>query len=129
MQDIAVSVGATYFSEKTGDDLSLMTLNDLGHCSKVIVNAESTVIVKDEVETTPEISERVSQLREALKITKKKHDKEFILSRIASLTGGVGVIYVGGKTDLEQKELYDRVDDAVCAVRWRREYFQVVEQP
>jgi chaperonin GroEL len=117
MQDIAVSVGATYFSEKTGDDLSLMTLSDLGHCSKVIVNAESTVIVKDEVETTPEIAERVSQLREALKITKKKHDKEFILSRIASLTGGVGVIYVGGKTDLEQKELYDRVDDAVCAVR------------
>nr|AQM32675.1 chaperonin GroEL [uncultured virus] len=117
MQDIAVSVGATYFSEKTGDDLSLMTLSDLGHCSKVIVNAESTVIVKDEVETTPEISERVAQLREALKITKKKHDKEFILSRIASLTGGVGVIYVGGKTDLEQKELYDRVDDAVCAVR------------
>jgi chaperonin GroEL len=47
----------------------------------------------------------------------KKVDKEFILSRIASLTGGVGVIYVGGNTDLEQKELYDRVDDAVCAVR------------
>ena len=94
-----------------------MTLSDLGHCSKVIVNAESTVIVKDDVETTPEIAERVSQLREALKITKKKHDKEFILSRIASLTGGVGVIYVGGKTDLEQKELYERVDDAVCAVR------------
>ena len=40
-----------------------------------------------------------------------------ILQRIASLTGGVGVIYVGGNTDLEQKELYDRVDDAVCAVR------------
>jgi len=39
------------------------------------------------------------------------------LERIASLTGGVGVIYVGGNTDLEQKELYDRVDDAVCAVR------------
>ena len=49
--------------------------------------------------------------------TGKKIDKEFILSRIASLTGGVGVIYVGGNTDLEQKELFDRVDDAVCAVR------------
>jgi chaperonin GroEL len=40
-----------------------------------------------------------------------------LLERIASLTGGIGVIYVGGNTDLEQKELYDRVDDAVCAVR------------
>ena len=48
---------------------------------------------------------------------KRKEEKEFILSRIATLNGGVGVIYVGGKTDLEQKELYDRVDDAVCAVR------------
>lgn len=47
----------------------------------------------------------------------KKADKDFLLERIASLTGGIGVIYVGGNTDLEQKELYDRVDDAVCAVR------------
>jgi chaperonin GroEL len=47
----------------------------------------------------------------------KKNDKDFLLERIASLTGGIGVIYVGGNTDLEQKELYDRVDDAVCAVR------------
>ena len=43
--------------------------------------------------------------------------KSFIEKRIASLTGGIGVIYVGGNTDLEQKELYDRVDDAVCAVK------------
>jgi len=50
-------------------------------------------------------------------LANKKGDKDFILSRIASLTGGIGVIYVGGNTDLEQKELYDRVDDAVCAVR------------
>ena len=54
---------------------------------------------------------------EAHKLANKKGDKDFILSRIASLTGGIGVIYVGGNTDLEQKELYDRVDDAVCAVR------------
>ena len=60
---------------------------------------------------------RVSELRDAHDITDKKADREFILSRIASLTGGVGVIYAGGKTDLEQKELYDRIDDAVCAVR------------
>ena len=48
---------------------------------------------------------------------KKKQDADFILSRIASLKGGVGVIYAGGQTDLEQKELFDRIDDAVCAVR------------
>jgi chaperonin GroEL len=63
------------------------------------------------------IDERVKQLWAAHAAAKRKADKDFILERIASLTGGIGVIFVGGNTDLEQKELYDRVDDAVCAVR------------
>jgi chaperonin GroEL len=117
MNDIALTVGATYFSEKTGDDLSIMTIADLGNASKVIVGRDSTVLVKESEDLTKEVAARVEQLWGAHKLTDKKQDKEFILSRIASLTGGVGVIYVGGNTDLEQKELFDRVDDAVCAVR------------
>ena len=118
MGDIALSVGATYFSEQTGDDLSIINFEDLGHAQRVIVGKDSTIVLKDNdhVDKTA-IKERVDQLWDAHKITQAKVDKEFILSRIASLTGGVGVIYVGGNTDLEQKELYDRVDDAVCAVR------------
>ena len=115
MGDIAQSVGATYFSEKTGDDLSLVEFDDLGHSAKVIVGRDSTVIIKSD--DSPDISERVSHLWDAHKLATSKVDKDFILSRVASLTGGIGVIYVGGNTDLEQKELYDRVDDAVCAVR------------
>jgi chaperonin GroEL len=117
MQDIAVSVGATYFSEKTGDDLSIMTIDDLGHASKIISGDKSTIIIKDEDSHNDVVDERVEQLWEQHKNTSDKNNKEFILSRIASLTGGIGVIYAGGKTDLEQKELYDRIDDAVCAVR------------
>jgi chaperonin GroEL len=118
MQDIAISVGATYYSEKTGDDLSHINFGDLGHAAKVIVGSESTVIIKSDIRAKQDkIEERVSQLWEAHKIANKKADKDFILERIASLTGGIGVIHVGGNTDLEQKELYDRVDDAVCAVR------------
>ena len=117
MQDIAVSVGATYFSEKTGDDLSLVSFSDLGHCARVIVGRDSTVIVKDDEETSKEVKERVAQLHDAHSNAKRKEDKDFINQRIASLSGGIGVVYVGGNTDLEQKELYDRVDDAVCAVR------------
>ena len=119
MQDIAMSVGATYFSEKTGDDLSIVNFSDLGRASKVIVGRDSTVVLcspKDE-EHQEKLEGRVSELKDAHKRAKTKADREFILSRIASLTGGVGVIHVGGNTDLEQKELYDRVDDAVCAVR------------
>ena len=118
MHDIAVSVGATYFSEKTGDDLGLMTYADLGHAKKIIVSADETIIVKSEARVDKaKVAERIEQLRAAHTAAIKKADKDFILERIASLTGGIGVIYVGGNTDLEQKELYDRVDDAVCAVR------------
>lgn len=118
MSDIALAVGAKYFSEKTGDDLSLMTYADLGHAAKVIVDSQNTVIINSPARTDEEaVAERVAQLWAAHAEATKKHDKDFILSRIASLTGGVGVIFVGGTTDIEQKELYDRVDDAVCAVR------------
>jgi chaperonin GroEL len=118
MQDIALSVGATYFSQQTGDDLSLIGFEDLGMASKIIVGRDSSIIIKDQQHISQDkIDARVSELWDAHKITEAKDDKDFILSRIASLTGGVGVIYVGGNTDLEQKELYDRVDDAVCAVR------------
>lgn len=118
MQDIALSVGATYFSEKTGDDLSIINYGDLGHAARVIVSKDKTVILKSDVKIKQDlIDERVKQLWDANISSTKKADKDFLLERIASLTGGVGVIFVGGQTDLEQKELYDRVDDAVCAVR------------
>jgi chaperonin GroEL len=118
MQDIATSVGAVYFSEKTGDDLSHINYGNLGHAEKVIVSKDKTVIIKSALKSKKEeIDERVAQLWDAHNQAKRKGDKDFILERIASLTGGIGVIFVGGQTDLEQKELYDRVDDAVCAVR------------
>ena len=115
MSDIAEAVGATYFSEKTGDDLSIIRMEDLGHVKSITVSSDMTVLVHDE--DAPDTSERVKELKNAAKKAKKKGDKEFITSRIASLSGAVGVIHVGGNTDLEQKELFDRVDDAICAVR------------
>ena len=118
MQDIAISVGATYYSEKTGDDLSLINFSDLGHAARVIVSADKTIVLKSDYKAdNAKVEERVAQLWQAHAQATKKADKDFLLERIASLTGGIGVIYVGGNTDLEQKELYDRVDDAVCAVR------------
>jgi chaperonin GroEL len=117
MQDIALSLGATYFSEATGDDLSLIKPSDLCVAKKVIVGQDQTIILKEDGSNVDSVKKRVSELKEAAKLATRKEDKDFILSRIASLTGGIGVIRVGGNTDLEQKELFDRVDDAVCAVR------------
>lgn len=116
MQDIAFALGATYFSEQTGDDLSLMTMEHLGRAKRVIVGRDSTVIVRNE-ETSEAVKERVAQLWAQHDNTERKNDRDAIKERIASLTGGVGVIYVGGGSGVEQKERKDRVDDAVCAVR------------
>lgn len=117
MRDIALSTGARYFSEKTGDDLSIIDFKDLGQASKVIVGGTSTIILSSNRDNMDEINTRVEELWGAHKIATNKTSREFIMSRIASLTGGIGVIHVGGNTDVEQKELFDRVDDAVCAVR------------
>lgn len=118
MQDIALSLGATYYSEKTGDDLSLIQEADLGFAKKIIVGRSTTVVVKDaENPNQNEINERVEQLWKQHKAATKKADKVFLESRIASLVGGIGVIYAGGATDIEQKEKFDRIEDAVCAVK------------
>lgn len=116
MSDIALAVGATYFSEDTGDDLSLMTFADLGHAARVVVSRDSTVIVKEDSDSE-ELKKRIEEIRVQHDGTDEKGYRKFLMERIASLSGGIGVIYVGGNTDLEQKEHYDRVDDAVCAVR------------
>ena len=116
MQDIALSVGAKYFSEATGDDLSLLNINDLGHADKIIAGKHNTVLIKNS-EPTQEVKERIKQLQEAKENTAEQVDRKFISERIASLAGAIGCIYVGGNSDVEQKEKFDRVDDSVCAVR------------
>jgi len=116
MSDIALSVGAKYFSESTGDDLSLIDVDSLGHAERIIVGRDSSAIIRSKVKDD-EVNERVKQLWESYSMQQRKSDQDFIKERIASLTGGIGVIYVGGNSDLEQKERKDRVDDAVCAVR------------
>ena len=117
MQDIAVSVGAKYFSESTGDNLELISMSDLGHVDRIVVGRDQTVLVKEQGDNQAVIDQRIVELREALQNTTKKGDRDFISERIAGLSGSVGVIYVGGNSDVEQKEKFDRVDDAVCAVR------------
>ena len=94
MQDIALAVGATYFSEKTGDDLSLILPKDLGHAEKIVVGKDSTVIITGN-EISEEIKIRVEELKEQQQRTQIKGDRDFINSRIASLMGGIGCIYEG----------------------------------
>ena len=116
MQDIALTLGAKYFSEKTGDDLTLLSEADLGHADKIIIGQHSSVLIKNE-DPSDELKQRIKELKEQYKTTTDPVSKKFINERIASLAGAIGCIYVGGNSDVEQKEKFDRVDDSVCAVR------------
>tara|TARA_R110001583_G_scaffold82312_1_gene218530 strand:- start:8382 stop:9980 length:1599 start_codon:yes stop_codon:yes gene_type:complete len=116
MQDIAFAVGAKIFSENTGDDLSLINMDDLGHVDKIIVGKSSSVLIK-EASITDATLDRINELKEQQVNQTIKEDRDFINERVASLAGAIGCIYVGGNSDVEQKEKFDRVDDSVCAVR------------
>ena len=112
--DIAVAVGAKYFSESTGDNLQLISpITDLGTCDKIIISQDSTNIVVPQNEKAKEL---IKSLKERLQSTTSKHEIKNLKDRISNLSGSVGIIYVGADSDIEQKEKRDRVDDAVLAV-------------
>jgi chaperonin GroEL len=113
MADIAHATGAKYFSEQTGDNLAMVSIDDLGRAKKIISGRFNTLIR----EPGGLVDERVAELQEQLNVETSGIEKDFLKERIANLGGGVAVIYVGAQSDIEQKEKKDRVDDAVCAVR------------
>jgi chaperonin GroEL len=115
LEDLAVALGGTYLSEDTGDDLTLISMSDLGRASKVVVKKNMTVFMNTS-EMKDAIDMRVADLKHQVWETTDANDREFLKERIANISGGVGVIYVGALSDIEQKEKRDRIDDAVCAV-------------
>ena len=112
LADIAGAVGAKYISDDVGDDFGLVSIDDLGRVDKAIVGKDSTVLVREDSEAA---KTRVAELKGIE--TESEEEAKFLQERIATLNGSVGVIYVGAQTDIEQKEKYDRMDDAVCATR------------
>jgi chaperonin GroEL len=116
MTDISVAIGAHYYSEGTGDNLALCSVEGLGRVKKVIVGQDNTIIIPDE-RSGAELEDHILQLKESKDLETVESNIEFIDERIANISGGVGVIYVGANSDIEQKELRDRVDDAVLAVK------------
>ena len=63
------------------------------------------------------IQERINQIKAEIKNTTSDYDKEKLQERLAKLSGGVAVLYVGAASEVEMKEKKDRVDDALCATR------------
>ena len=113
MQDIAVATGAKYFSEQTGDNLMMASIDDCGQAGKVVSGRFNTIIF----DAIGDGEIRVQELHEQMTVESQATEKDFLKERIANLGGGVGIIKVGANSDIEQKEKKDRVDDAVCAVK------------
>ncbi|WP_422370681.1 chaperonin GroEL [Hoeflea sp.] len=116
LQDIAVLTGGSVISEDLGIKLENITLDMLGRAKKVTVDKENTTII-DGAGARSEIDGRIAQIKAQIEETSSDYDREKLQERLAKLAGGVGVIRVGGATEVEVKEKKDRVDDALHATR------------
>jgi len=116
LQDIATLTGGLVISEDTGLKLEQATIEMLGSCDKVVVSKDNTTIVNGHGESEL-IKDRVNQIKNEINNTTSDYDKEKLQERLAKLSGGVAVLYVGAPSEVEMKEKKDRVDDALCATR------------
>ena len=116
LEDIAVLTGGLVISEEKGLKLEQATLEMMGTCDKVVVSKDNTTIVNGAGEKQ-NIADRVAQIKNEIASTTSSYDKEKLQERLAKLSGGVAVLYVGANSEVEMKEKKDRVDDALCATR------------
>ena len=116
LEDLAILTGAVVITEEKGMKLEDTTLDMLGRAEKVTVNKETTTIVNGAGDAS-NISSRVSQIKKQIETTTSDYDREKLQERLAKLSGGVAVLYVGASSEVEMKEKKARVDDALHATR------------
>lgn len=116
LEDIAVLTGSVVISEEKGLKLEQATVDMLGSADKVVVSKDNTTIVNGAGDKA-DIQARVAQIKNEIQGTTSSYDKEKLQERLAKLSGGVAVLYVGANSEVEMKEKKDRVDDALCATR------------
>lgn len=116
LQDIAIVTGATFISDELGKKLDTADLEDLGRAHRVVSSKDTTTIVGGKGEKK-DIDARVAAIKAQIKKTDSDFDKEKLQERLGKLAGGVAVIKVGAPTESAQKELKQRVEDAVAATR------------
>ena len=116
LQDVAIVTGAEYISEEVGKKLDGVNLHSLGSAHRVISTKDNTTIVAGKG-SKDEIAKRVAQIKAQLQKVESDFDKEKLQERLGKLAGGVAIIKVGAPTESAQKELKQRVEDAVAATR------------
>ena len=116
LEDIAVLTGGTVISEERGYKLENATLDYLGTAEKVNIDKDNTTIVNGAGEKSA-IEARIKEIKSQIENTTSDYDREKLQERLAKLSGGVAILYVGAATEVEMKEKKDRVDDALHATR------------
>ena len=116
LEDIAVLTGGVVISEEKGLKLEQATIEMLGTADKITVSKDNTTIVNGAGDKQ-NIKERCEQIKAQIVATKSDYDREKLQERLAKLSGGVAVLYVGAASEVEMKEKKDRVDDALRATR------------
>lgn len=116
MEDMALLTGGAFLSIQKGVPLEATTLQLCGKASKMVITKESTTIIGGKGDKK-KIEEVVMALKQKLNDAKEEREKKYLENRIAKLTGGVAVLYVGAATESESEEKKDRCDDAIRATR------------
>lgn len=116
LEDIAVLTGGTVISEERGYKLENATLENLGTAEKINIDKDNTTIVNGAGKKA-DIDARINQIKAQIENTTSDYDKEKLQERLAKLSGGVAILYIGAATEVEMKEKKDRVDDALHATR------------
>ena len=116
LEDIAILTGGVVISEEKGLKLEQATIEMLGTADKVTVTKDYTTVVNG-AGNKDSIKERCEQIKAQIVATKSDYDREKLQERLAKLSGGVAVLYVGAASEVEMKVKKDRVDDALRATR------------
>jgi len=116
LEDIAKLTGGIVISEEQGYKLESATVAYLGKAEKIVVDKDNTTIVNGAGKKA-DILARVNQIKAQIESTTSDYDKEKLQERLAKLSGGVAVLYIGAASEIEMKEKKARVDDALHATR------------
>ena len=116
LEDIAILTGGTVISEERGYKLENATLEYLGTAEKMLIDKDNTTIVNGSG-SQDDIQARVAQIKQQIENTTSDYDREKLQERLAKLSGGVAILYIGAATEVEMKEKKDLVDDALHATR------------
>jgi chaperonin GroEL len=116
LEDIAILTGGQVISEERGMTLENVTMDMLGTAQKIEIDKDNTTIINGKG-TSKDIKNRIAQIRSQIEATTSDYDKEKLQERLAKLSGGVAVLFIGAPTEMEMKEKKDRVDDALAATR------------